>query len=456
MMRRFLLGFLIIASSLSTHAWAQQDAARRIDLGIGGSLVIDLPSDAREIFIGNPAIANAVIRSPRKLYVIGSAEGQTNLFAMDGDGRTFANFEVTVGRDFSTLRRTLKTALPSTQVNVVVVGDSIILTGSVASPLEAQQAVDIAEGFAKRSMNAQGVVVNSLTIRGRDQVMLKVIVAEVQRNVLKQLGVSLDGKWQIGNLALKAASGFALPGAPASIGGMFGGDAVNFTISALERSGVMRTLAEPTLTALSGESANFLAGGEVPVVTSNTCSPSGCQAQYGYKNVGVSLGFKPTVMSEGRISLQVSTEVAEVDKDNGIAVQGTVVTAFKTRRMTTTIELPSGGTLMSAGLMQNRSGNSMAGTPGLMNIPVIGTLFRSRDYQRQETELVIIVTPFIAKPVGMSELQRPDKGYEDTSDPVGFLVGQANRVTRKQTGLPDTTGSIVPAKRRALPGFIVE
>ena len=192
-MRRILFGLLIIASSLSTHAWAQQEAARRIDLGIGGSLVIDLPSDAREIFIGNPAIANAVIRSPRKLYVIGSAEGQTNLFAMDGDGRTFANFEVTVGRDYNTLRRTLKTALPSTQVNVVVVGDSIILTGSVASPLEAQQAVDIAEGFAKRNMNAQGVVVNSLTIRGRDQVMLKVIVAEVQRNVLKQLGVSLDG-----------------------------------------------------------------------------------------------------------------------------------------------------------------------------------------------------------------------------------------------------------------------
>jgi pilus assembly protein CpaC len=124
--------------------------------------------------------------------------------------------------------------------------------------------------------------------------------------------------------------------------------------------------------------------------------------------------------------------------------------------MTTTIELPSGGTLMSAGLMQNRSGNSMAGTPGLMNIPVIGTLFRSRDYQRQETELVIIVTPFIAKPVGLNEVQRPDKGYEDTSDPVGFLVGQANRVTRKQAGLPDTTGSIMPAKRRALPGFIVE
>ncbi len=455
-MRRFLLAIMILTVSLGAQVLAQQENARRVDLGVGGSLVIDLPADAREIFIGNPAIANAVIRSPRKLYVIGTAEGQTNLFAMDEDGRTFANFEVTVGRDYNTLRRTLKTALPGTQVNVVVVGDTIVLTGTVASPLGAQQAVDIAEGFAKRNLNAHGSVVNSLTIRGRDQVMLKVIVAEVQRNVLKQLGVSLDGKWQIGNLALKGASGFALANAPATLGGAFGGDAVNFTVSALERSGVMRTLAEPTLTALSGESANFLAGGEVPVVTNNTCSPSGCQAQYGYKNVGVSLSFKPTVLSEGRISLQVSTEVAEVDKENGIAVQGTLVTAFKTRRMTTTIELPSGGTLMSAGLMQNRSGNIMNGTPGLMNIPVVGALFRSRDYQRQETELVIIVTPFIAKPMSMNEAQRPDKGYEDVSDPVGFLVGQANRVTKKQAGQGDVTGSLPAPRRKALPGFIVE
>lgn len=455
-MRPLALLLCLLFLGSTSPVLSQQDPARRIDLGIGGSLVIDLPGDAREIFIGNPAIANAVIRSPRKLYVIGSAEGQTNLYAMDEEGRTFVNFEVTVGRDYNTLRRTLKTAIPGSLLNVVIVGDTIVLTGSVSSSLEAQQAVDIAEGFAKRNMNNQGMVVNSLTVRGRDQVMLKVIVAEVQRNVLKQLGVSLDGKWQIGNLALKAASGFSVAGAPATLGGTFGGDAVNFTVSALERSGAMRTLAEPTLTALSGENASFLAGGEVPVVTNNTCSPSGCQAQYGYKNVGVSLSFKPTVLSEGRISLQVSTEVAEVDKDNGVVSQGTLITAFRTRRMTTTIELPSGGTLMSAGLMQNRSGSTLNGTPGLMNIPVIGTLFRSRDYQRQETELVIIVTPFIAKPIGMNEAQRPDKGYEDVSDPVGFLVGQANRVARRQAGAPAVTGSVAPTKRQALPGFIVE
>lgn len=436
--------------------FAQQDQARRLDLGIGGSIVIDLPNDAREIFIGNPAIANAVIRSPRKLYVIGTAEGQTNLYAMDEEGRTFANYEVTIGRDFNVLRRTLKAALPGSQINVVVVGDTVVLSGIATSPLEAQQAVDIAEGFVKRAGNMNGVVVNSLNIRGRDQVMLKVIVAEVQRNVVKQLGVSLDGKWQIGNLALKAASGFAIPGLPGSIGGTFGGDAVNFTISALERSGAMRTLAEPTLTALSGENASFLAGGEVPVATSNTCSPSGCQAQYGYKNVGVSLGFRPTVLAEGRISLQVSTEVSEVDKENGAASGGTVIPAFKTRKMTTTIELPSGGTLMSAGLMQNMSGSTLTGTPGVMNIPVLGALFRSRDYQRKETELVIIVTPFIAKPMSVGQPQRPDKGYEDTSDPVGFLVGQANRIKKRQIGEAELTGSTTPRPARALPGFIVE
>lgn len=449
---------LIIFCALAalSPALAQQDQVKRIDLGIGGSIVLDLPGEAREIFIGNPAIANAVIRSPRKIYVIGTAEGQTNLYAMDEEGRTFANYEVTIGRDFSVLRRTIKAALPDIAINVVVVGDTIILTGTVNSPLEAQQAVDIAEGFVKRANAPQGIVVNSLTIRGRDQVMLKVIVAEVQRNVLKQLGVSIDGKWQMGNMALKAASKFAGADLPATLSGAFGGDVLNATISALERSGAMRTLAEPTLTALSGESANFLAGGEVPVATSNTCSPSGCQAQYGYKNVGVSLGFKPTVMSEGRISLQVSTEVNEVDKENGVNVQGTIVPAFKTRKMTTTIELPSGGTLMSAGLMQNNSRTSLTGTPGLMDLPIIGTLFRSRDYQRQETELVIIVTPFIAKPIGLRDAQRPDKGYQDVSDPVGYLVGQANRVVRTQTGEPQRTGTINAAPRRRLPGFIVE
>ena len=179
----WIIAFLLLSGSMAT---AQQEQARRLDIGIGGSLIVDLPADAREVFIGNPAIANAVIRSARKLYVIGTAEGQTNLYAMDDEGRTFANFEVTVGRDFNILRRTLKTALPTSNIQVAIVGDTIILTGNVGSPLEAQQAVDIAEGFAKRSQQSAGLVVNSLVIRGRDQVMLKVIVAEVQRNVLKQ------------------------------------------------------------------------------------------------------------------------------------------------------------------------------------------------------------------------------------------------------------------------------
>lgn len=454
----FRIGLLLAAFYFGLTNWAsaQQDQARRLDLGIGGSIVLDLPADAREIFIGNPAIANAVIRSPRKLYVIGTAEGQTNLYAMDEEGRTFANYEVTIGRDFNVLRRTIKAALPNMAINVTVVGDTIILSGSVNSPLEAQQAVDIADGFVKRANVTHGTVVNSLTIRGRDQVMLKVIVAEVQRNILKQLGVSLDGKWQMGNMALKAATKFAAAELPASIGGTFGGDILSATITALERSGAMRTLAEPTLVALSGENASFLAGGEVPVATSQTCSPSGCQAQYGYKNAGVSLGFKPTVLSEGRISLQVSTEVNEVDKENGVYVQNTIIPAFRTRKMTTTIELPSGGTLMSAGLMQNSSRNVLNGVPGLMNLPVLGTLFRSREYQKQETELVIIVTPVIARPFAAPDARRPDKGYEDVSDPVGYLVGQANRVSRRQAGEPERTGSIKPMPRRSLPGFIVE
>ena len=251
-------------------------------MGIGKSLIVDLPRDAKEVFVANPKVANAIVRSTRKIFVIGQADGQTNVVVMDADGKQIANLDINIGRDLNLLRRTLKAAVPTGNVNVVPVGDTIVLTGVVASASDAVQAMDIAKGFVSTStvgnVAVTGTVVNSLTIRGKDQVMLKVTVSEIQRTVLKQLGINTSGQWQ-----LAGATGSFLTDTPFSLspqtlatsaitGGSGLGNLPNVTLRAAERAGVMRTLAEPTLTAISGESAQFTAGGDIPVPSGETCT----------------------------------------------------------------------------------------------------------------------------------------------------------------------------------------
>ncbi|GGH08563.1 secretin [Alsobacter metallidurans] len=411
---------------------------RRVDLGIGKSVIVELPRDAKEVFVANPKVANAIVRSTRKIFVIGSADGQTNVIAMDAEGRQIANLDVNIGRDLNVLRRLLKTAMPSSEVNVVAVQDTIVLTGAVSSAGDALQAMDIAKGFVGASAvgaNAvAGTVINSITVKGRDQVMLKVTVAEIQRSALKQLGLNITGDWQMGNFAGKllfdnpltlqrqALSANAIS---ATING------TRFTLNAAERAGVMRTLAEPTLTAISGESAKFMAGGTIPVPGSYSCDAGTARCTYGveYKPVGVALNFTPIVLSEGRISLHVSTDVTDIDYGNQLTIgNSTQAPAFKTRKVETTVELPSGASLASAGLIQTRSGQVINGFPGLMNLPVIGALFRSRDYQREDSELIITVTPYIAKPTNAQEVARPTDGFADSSDPQAILLGRLNRI----------------------------
>jgi pilus assembly protein CpaC len=421
----------------------EQGVARRLDLSIGRSVVIDLPRDAKEVFVANPKVANAVVRSTRKVFVIGMENGATSIFVMDSEGRQIAGLEVTVGRDLNVLRQTLRTALPSAHVDVRPAGDSILLTGLVASAIEAQQAVDIANAFVGVSggmfASARGAVINSLTIKGRDQVMLRVTVVEVARNVLKQFGVSANGSWS--NLAGRGQSSvdlsninpFPLAGTPAS--GIAGSIArsglfADATLRAFERAGVSRVLAEPTLTAISGESAKFTAGGEIPVPKSEDCDPTTRRCTIGveFKPYGVTLNFTPVVLSESRISMRVGTEVTEIDPDNSIRIGGIAVPGMKVRKSETTVELPSGGVMMTAGLIQQSSAQAINGLPGIMSLPVLGTLFRSRDYQRRETELMIMVTPFIAKPIEPAQVARPDDGFVDAHDGQSILLGRLNRL----------------------------
>jgi pilus assembly protein CpaC len=212
----------------------------------------------------------------------------------------------------------------------------------------------------------------------------------------------------------------------------------------------MKTLAEPTLTAISGESAHFLAGGEVPTPKGQTCDQNGCTISIEYKPVGVSLNFTPVVLRESRISLRVYTEVTELDYQNTIVFNSVNVPSFRTRKADTTVDIPSGGSLVMAGLIQNSNQQVVNGTPGLMNIPVLGQLFRSRDYQRHETELMIVVTPYIAKPVERNDLSLPTDGFADASDPSAWLLGRVNRIY-------GVKGAVVPnVKLNGRYGFIVD
>lgn len=436
--------------------------SRKMDLSIGKSLIVELPRDAKEVFVANPKVANAVVRSARKLFIIGVADGQTSIFVMDAEGHQIAALEVGVGRDLNVLRQTLRTAMPGAVLDIKPAGDSILLTGTVANASEATQAADIANAFVGSSGGlfggSKGAVINALTIRGKDQVMIKVTVSEVARTALKQLGINSNGQWKIGNFNITPSLDNPLSVAPQTLSGTAVtagiGAASNFTLRALERAGLSRTLAEPTVTAISGETAKFTAGGELPVPSSQSCSADTfgrpvCQVGIQFKPYGVSLTFTPIVLSEGRISMRISTEVTEIDAENTFTFTSANVPGFRVRKSDTTVELPSGGSLVTAGLIQQNIKQAINGFPGLMNLPVLGALFRSRDYERRETELMITATPYITKPLDPGQVQRPDDGFVDSHDAQALLLGRLNKIY-------GTAGSTPPKSYKGRVGFIAD
>ncbi|MDB5601378.1 MAG: Flp pilus assembly protein secretin CpaC [Xanthobacteraceae bacterium] len=417
---------------------ANDGASKFVPLGIGKSVVIDLPRDIKDVLVADPKIANAVVRSARRLYLIGVTVGQTNVFVFDGEGKQLAGLDIAVTRDLNGLRAALKSSLPGAEIRVEGLGESVMLSGTATNQAEAQQAVDL----AGKLVGDANKVVNSIVVRGRDQVMLKVTVAEIQRDVIKQLGIDLSGSLNYGAATLNftssnpfAASGGALSDT-AAVGTW---KSVTATLRAMERAGVLRTLAEPNITAISGESATFLAGGEFPIPAGFTCDPTTrqCQVSVEFKKFGVGLNFTPVVLTEGRISLKVMTEVSELSNENALTLtqavsatstQSLTIPSIKTRRAETTIEIPSGGSMALAGMIQESTKQQINGVPGLMKLPVLGTLFKSRDYINRQSELVVIVTPYIVQAVARKDLSRPDDGFADPSDPASILLGRLNRI----------------------------
>lgn len=411
--------------------------ARFVPLGVGKSVIIDLPVDARDVLVSDPQIANAVIRSTRRAYLIGVKVGQTNVFFFDAEGRQIAGFDIAVTRDLNGVRTAVKQLLPHSDVRIEGVGEGVMLTGSVANAAEAQQAFDV----ASRLVGDPTKVVNSLLVRGRDQVMLKVTVAEVQRDVIKQLGIDLSGSLGYGTTVVNfnttnpfSAHGSALSDSYLTGGWQSGLRSVKATLRAMERAGVIRTLAEPNLTAISGETAVFLAGGEFPIPAGFSCDPTTriCTTQVQFKKFGVGLNFTPVVLSEGRISLKVMTEVSELTNENTLTLealgQTQTIPSIRARRAETTIEIPSGGSLAMAGMIHEQTKQQINGVPALMQLPVLGALFKSRDYINRQTELMVIVTPYVVRAVAQKDLSRPDDGFADASDPAAVLLGRFNRV----------------------------
>ncbi|MEH2613397.1 type II and III secretion system protein family protein [Bradyrhizobium sp. AZCC 1693] len=457
----------VVASDYRTSAPVSTDGqmnARFVSLGIGKSIVIDLPREIKDVLVADPKVANAVVRSTQRAYIIGAAVGQTNIVFFDSTGAQIAAYDIAVKRDLNGVRAALKQSLPNSDVLIEGVGDGVVLSGSAASPIEAQQAVDI----AARLVGGADKVVNSIAVRGRDQVMLKVTVAEVARSIIKQLGIDITANMNYGTAVVKFdnSNPFTALGRPAvatnALQTAFGNTpSVTATLRAMESAGVIRTLAEPNLTAISGEAATFIAGGEFPVPAGYSCDPLTrvCTTQISFKKFGISLNFTPVVMSEGRISLRVMTEVSELSNDNSITLTQSLsnnstnsltIPSVKTRRAETTLEIPSGGSMAMAGLIADQTKQAINGLPGLSQLPVLGTLFRSRDYVNNQTELMVLVTPYVVRAVAQKDLSRPDDGFAAASDPQADLLGSINRIY----GVP---GRVEKARNyRGTYGFITD
>ena len=452
---------------------ASDPAAKNLQLGVGQSVIVDLPEEAGEIYVGDPKIANAIVRSARRIYISGVANGQTSIFALAKDGRKIATIEVSVGRDVggltrSSQRRDSRQRHPCPhgrrhdhphRIRRVGRGGPesaryrVMASSTIASRLRRRPsrqrlhfrrlpAFDVQRLRRKRSGNSsRGKVINALTIRGADQVSLRVTVAEIRREIVKQLGVNMSGGGPNGSFTLE--NPFAINGALATSEGMLnwvkGGQSFSATLQAFERQGVAHTLAEPTVTAVSGESAKFLAGGTIPILNNVQCNPT-CQYGFIQQPYGVTLNFTPVVLSQGRIQLRIATEVTDVDYATQVTYSGISIPGFRTRNNTTTVELPSGGSIASAGLISTQTQQAVNGFPALMNVPVLGALFRSRDYQRNETELMIVVTPYIVHAIDPNQIVRPDQNFQDASDPQTWFLGRVNRIYSTSESLQPMPG----------------
>ncbi|MHB9880049.1 type II and III secretion system protein family protein [Pacificimonas sp. ICDLI1SI03] len=439
-----------------------------IELSQGKGTLVTLPRAISDIFVVNQGVADVQIKSQRQVYLFARGAGETSLYATDDQGRNIYSATVRVSRNIDQIREMLRLAMPGSEIQVLTMNGMTLLTGTVASPEEIGEATRLIESFT-----GDTVVVNKLQAAVPAQVNLRVRFAEVSRNILKQLGVSFSaindssdflfgltrGRRGFTNSAGDFVVGPNSPGRQLNVSGsgassFLAGDLLgldfNATIDALENDGLLTLLAEPNLTALSGETASFLAGGEFPVVT---VSNDGTNVEF--KQYGVSIAFSPTVLADNRISMRVRPEVSELTDAGSVQIDGVTIPALSTRRAETSVELGSGQSFMIGGLTRNSFSTSSEKVPFLGDIPILGALFKSDSFRRNESELMIIITPYLVKPVS-GRMALPTDGLRAPNDAERLLLGrtyeESSRIPAEATQLPPDG----PAAPPAAPGFSMQ
>ena len=434
-------------------------------LSVGRGQLVTMPGTISDIFIADDKIADVQIKSGRQLYIFGKGGGVTTVYASNAAGAIVWSSTVRVGSNIDSVDQMLRVAMPDAKVSVSTMGtNTVLLTGTVAAPEDAAEAQRLVTAFVGTGSN----VISRLKTATPLQVNLQVRIAEVSRSLIRDIGVNLktmDGtggfkfglgqgrsdfssQWNAGRVlgvgtnpsqyGIDPISGqpALLPGTsinPVSIGSTFAGAGTLFGLNILaaldlgEQIGLVTTLSQPNLTALSGETADFLAGGEFPIPLSQGLGATSVE----YKKYGVSLSYTPTVLANGRISLRVRPEVSEISAQNAVVLAGTSVPALTIRRAETTVELGSGQSFMIAGLISNNAQNALKRTPGLADVPILSNLFKSTNFRKGETELVIVVTPYLVNPVNANDIKLPTDGF-NTANEIHQLLG--NKISDGQTG----------------------
>jgi pilus assembly protein CpaC len=484
-----------VAAGAPSQALAQASAAVRpsndVTLSVGTGRMVRLDSNMSDLFVANDAIADVQVRSANQIYIFGKSPGETTVFATDRAGRTVFSANVRVGNNIGSIDELLKVAMPEAQIQARPVNGMVLLTGTVAAPADVEEATRLVQTYVGPGTQ----VISRLKTATPLQVMLQVKIAEVSRSLSRDIGFNLLARDNRGSFLFGISQGRnigSIEGGEATFNPETGdwkrnafGDVIRTptefnsvnnegtttinaagrllgldVLSALdlaENDGRVRTLAEPTLSAVSGETASFLAGGEFPIPMSNGISGTSIE----FKQYGVSLAFTPTVLEGGRISMRVRPEVSELSSAGAVRINGFEVPALTTRRTETTVELGSGQSFMIGGLLRNSSSNNVDKAPVLGNLPIIGALFRSNSFRRNETELVIVVTPYLVRPVNASEIALPTDGFRDASTAERVLLGKSDRnqsgvrrpmptMAEPQTATPGM-GGMAAAPARQLP-----
>lgn len=423
------------ANALSGGAVFTGTSGRDLAIEINRGALVRLSKPADTVFVANPDIADIQVKSPRMIYVFGKKAGETVLYAVDSDDNVLLNTRVKVSHNLAAFRTALRSAAPTSSVEVSTVGDSLVLSGDVGSPVQAENVRRLAARFAP----GDGAVVNQMRVTAPNQINLRVRIAEVAREDLKQFGINWDAAFNIGGFAFGLFTGnpvvvgdfiFGGPNAISrranNVNNIYAGTQgsnydINGLIDALATENLITVLAEPNLTAMSGETANFLAGGEFPIPVAQSGNANAITIEF--KKFGVGLAFTPTILENGRVNLKVRPEVSQLSTVGSVQATGFNIPSLTTRRAETTVELSSGQSFAIAGLLQNASTQDVNKVPFLGDVPILGALFKSDRYRRNETELVIVVTPYLVNPVSANTIAAPTDGFVPPTDGQRILYG---------------------------------